>query len=88
MRRKAPKIGFDDMPRELHSLEDDDVERLALRHAWLEGHGLSVVDYFAWLRSRQLGAHRRPSSRRKWMTEAQLAALDAERENEGDPLKW
>jgi hypothetical protein len=89
MRRKAPRVGFDDMPPELHPPQEgrEPSERLAARHVWLETNGLRLVDYLGWLRSRRLGAHRRPPSRRRWLSREQLAQLDAERERNGDP-KW
>ena len=49
---------------------------------WLSEHGLSVVDYFSWLRNRDPGAEKRPPSRRRLLTQEQAARLDAEIERE------
>jgi hypothetical protein len=86
MRRKAPSVGFADIPASLRDLSLDAPAALRqARTAWLSEHGLTLVDYFGWLRSRRLAARLRPPSRRKFMSPEQLAALDAEREREGEP---
>jgi hypothetical protein len=85
MRRRAPRIGFGDMPKRLVEARDDQAKREQLE--WLERHGLGVVDYFGWLRSQNPRAAPRPPSRRKFMSAKELAELDARREQEGEP-KW
>ena len=88
MRRRAPRVGFSDMPKRLQRREGDSRERAARRMRWLERHGLSVVDYFGWLRSQDPRGASRPPSRRKFMSTEELAELDARREREGDDLGW
>jgi hypothetical protein len=83
MRRKAPKVGFSDMPELLVDAQDDAARRE--RTTWLEEHGLTLVDFLAWKRSRDPLAELRPPSRRKLMRPDELAVLDALREREGPP---
>jgi hypothetical protein len=87
MARWARKVSatFEDMPRRLIDAQDDaaNVER----NAWLERHGLALVDYFSWLRARRPGAALRPPSRRKMLTSWQRRQLDEQLEREGPP-RW
>lgn len=55
------------------------------RGDWLERHGLTLVDFLAWKRAQDPFARLRLPSRRKLMSAEQLAALDAQREREGEP---
>lgn len=76
-RTRDPAATFADVP--------SDLTGRALTE-WLEERGLSVVDYFAWLRNQDPEAAQRPPARRKLMTQKQVAKLDAEIEREGKPL--
>ena len=50
------KVGFEDMPEHLRHVDADSPEELVKAQAeWLEEHGLALVDYFSWLRSRRPG---------------------------------
>jgi hypothetical protein len=53
---------------------------------WLEERGLALVDYFAWLRTQDPEAGKRPPPRRRLLTQEQVAALDDEIEREERPL--
>jgi hypothetical protein len=87
MRRKAPQVGFADMPAALRDLPPDAPDAVkAGRADWLEEHGLTLVEYFGWLRSRNPEAVKRPPARRKLLSPKERARLDAERELEGAPL--
>lgn len=80
--------GFEDMPEHLRHVDADSTPELKRARAdWLEGAGLTTVDLLAWRRSRNPLARLRPPSRRKLMTGAELAALDAELEREG-AVRW
>jgi hypothetical protein len=50
MRRKAPKVGFSDMPEALRELPLDVADE-QVRAAWLGEHGLTFVDFISWRRS-------------------------------------
>ena len=81
------KITFEDMPRRLQDVDADSPEEMKqARAAWLEANGLSLVDYFAWLRTQDPEAGKRPLSRRRLLTQEQAARLDAEIEREG--FQW
>jgi len=86
VRRKTRGVTFEDMPRRLQDVGPDSPPELKRARAdWLEGAGLTTVDLLAWQRSQDPAARLRPPSRRKLMTGAELAALDAELEREGGP---
>lgn len=76
-RMREPAVTFADVP--------SDLTGRALTQ-WLEQRGLPLVDYFAWLRTQDPGAGKRPPSRRRLLTQEQAAALDAEIEREG--VQW
>ncbi|MDQ5875065.1 MAG: hypothetical protein M3526_06755 [Actinomycetota bacterium] len=81
------KITFADMPEHLRHVDADSPEELKRQRTdWLEGHGLTLVDYFAWLRTQDPEAGKRPPSRRRLLTQEQAARLDAEIEREG--FQW
>ena len=81
------KITFRDMPQHLRLVDADSPEELNRQRAdWLEERGLALVNYFAWLRTQDPGAGKRPPSRRRLLTQEQAAALDAEIEREERPL--
>jgi hypothetical protein len=82
VRRKAPRVGFSDMPKRLVEARDDQAKRERLD--WLEAHGLALVDFLSWKRSQDPLAKLGPPSRRKFMPAEQLTELDARREREGD----
>ena len=88
MRRKAPKVGFADLPPSLRDLSLDAPAALKeARAAWLQRHGLAFADFLAWKRSRDPLAKLRPPSRRKFMSPKQLAEFDARREQRrGTPM--
>jgi hypothetical protein len=44
------------------------------RNAWLEEHGLALVDFMAWKRAQDPSP--RPPSRRKWLSAERLSELD------------
>ena len=73
---------FEDLPERLQRSEGESRQTSKERFAWLESHGLSLVDYFTWLRAQDPLAAMRPPARRKLMTSEQLAELDAKRELE------
>ena len=76
-RIREPAVTFADVPSDLTGPD---------RAKWLSEHGLSVVDFFAWLRSQDPGAGKRPPSRRRLLTQEQAARLDDEIEREG--FQW
>jgi hypothetical protein len=81
--KRQKQATFDDLPKRLKLRDGESRERAAERWKWLEEHGLSVVDYFAWLHARR-GPH--VPARRKLMSADQLRKLDEQREAE--PLRW
>jgi hypothetical protein len=88
MRRRAPKVGFGDMPTALRDLPLDAPAALReARNAWLAEHGLPLCDYLAWLSAGRLVSRLRPPSRRRSMSPKELAEFDARREQEGEP-RW
>ena len=56
------------------------------RAKWLSEHGLSVVDYFAWLRNQDPAAGKRPPARRRLLSPQARAELDARLER--DEQQW
>jgi hypothetical protein len=79
--------GFADMPEPLRHVDADSPRELKqAREDWLEEHGLTLVDYFGWLRARRPGAALRPPTRRKWLSPRERAELDERLEREG--LRW
>jgi hypothetical protein len=77
---------FEDVPEHLRHVDADSPPKLKqARAAWLEEHGLALIDFIAWKRAQDPLAKLRPPSRRKVMSPSQLAALDAQREQEGEP---
>lgn len=82
---KHERASFEDMPRRLRAVGLDSSEELKrARAAWLEASGLTLIDYFAWLRD-QRGPQ--VPARRKQMSAEQLADLDRQRERE-EPPQW
>jgi hypothetical protein len=79
---------FADVPERLRHVDLNSPDSLKEERAeWLEANGLTLVDFFAWLRTQDLpGAGKRPPSRRRLLTQEQAAALDAEIEREG--FQW
>jgi hypothetical protein len=87
MRRRAPTIGFEDMPEYLLAVDVDSPPELKRARAdWLEENRLTLVDLMAWRRARDPAAKLRPPARRKWLTPEQIAELDRQRERE--ELRW
>jgi hypothetical protein len=87
MRRKASRVGFVDMPTHLRHVDADSPAEIKRRRAaWLEEHGLTLVDLQAWRRAQDPRAARRPPSRRKFMRPEELAKFDEQLEKE--PPRW
>jgi hypothetical protein len=74
-REKKQAVKFEDVPADLTG---------RARSEWLTAHGIPLVDYLDWLRSRRPEAG--PPARRKSLTDAQRRELDEKREREG--LRW
>jgi hypothetical protein len=85
MRRKLRGLGFTDTPQRLVYAGDNATKRV--RAAWLEQAALAFVDFCIWRRRQDPVAKLRPPSRRKFLSAAELAELDKEREREGDS-RW
>jgi hypothetical protein len=82
-REAERKVGFEDMPERLRPVDLNSPDSLKEERAeWLESNGLALVDFFAWLRTKDPKAGKRPPSRRRLLTQEQAAALDAEIERE------